>query len=301
MVDIGTNSMRLLITDGVTESGRWVQVTGLGKGVDATGVLAADALERTLVALSRFGEQMDLDAVDARAAVATSATRDAVNREEFLDQAEIALGVRPDVISGEREGALSFAGATSDLSADDWVVSDIGGGSTEFVTRNGAVSIDIGSVRLTDRVLPDRPSTAEEVERAKRHVASLFSSIRVRGPLVGVAGTWTSLAAIDLGLPRYDRASVHHHRLDPGALAAITSDLARRTLAETESIPSLDPKRAPVILAGAVVAGGVLDAVEAQTVLVSEQDSLDGLAAELLAVTSSRSQNDPTLPGWRNW
>jgi exopolyphosphatase/guanosine-5'-triphosphate,3'-diphosphate pyrophosphatase len=285
VVDIGTNSMRLLITDGTVETGRWVQVTGLGRGVDATGELSADAVAETVAVLESYGKKMSEESVVARAAMATSATRDASNRDAFLDRAESALGVRPEVIGGDREGALAYAGATADLAAGRWVVSDIGGGSTEFVTAGGAKSIDIGSVRLTDRLLADRPPERVDLSRAKEHVAELFESVDVAGDVVGVAGTWTSLAAIDLDLDRYDRDAVHHHSLTLESMRDMCEMLGHMTLTETEAIPSLDPKRAPVILAGALIAQAVLDAIDTDAALVSERDTLDGLAMELLAVT----------------
>jgi len=285
VVDIGTNSMRLLITDGIVEVGRWVEVTGLGRGVDATGELSEDALDRTLATLARFGERMDAESVGRRAAIATSATRDAANREEFLDRAASALGTRPEVIPGEREGALAFDGAAAELDGALYVVSDIGGGSTEFVTADGATSIDIGSVRLTDRILTERPARSEDLEKAQDHVRALFREVTVSGNLVGVAGTWTSLAAIDLDLRSYDRFVIHHHRMTRSALSRITVELAGMSVEETAAIPSLDPARAPVILAGAVVAGCVMDTVSAETTLISEHDTLDGLARELLDLT----------------
>ena len=287
VVDIGTNSMRLLITDGRAEGGRWVDVTGLGRGVDETGRLAEPAIRRTLEALRRFGAEMDSSGVDMRAAIATSATRDAENRADFLGRAESALGVRPVMISAEREGRLAYAGATSDLDPETVaVVSDIGGGSTEFVDRQRVTSIDIGSVRLTDRILDERPPPSEMLSRAREHVAELLADVEMPagGEVVGVAGTWTSLAGIDLGLERYDRDLVHHHRLNSARLTGLVTRLARLTVEETAAIPSLDPARAPVILAGAVVAEAVMAVTGTESVLVSERDTLDGLAAELLAL-----------------
>jgi exopolyphosphatase/guanosine-5'-triphosphate,3'-diphosphate pyrophosphatase len=286
VVDIGTNSMRLLITDGVVESGRWVEVTGLGRGVDESGSLSGEAMRRTLAVLTGYGELMDGHDVDRRAAIATSATRDAANREEFLAGATSALGVRPEVITGEREGSLAFGGATRDLDrSDSPTVADIGGGSTEFVTDTGTLSIDVGSVRLTDRMLGNRPATPEDLKRAESHVLDLFVDVGTAcGELVGVAGTWTSLAAIDLDLTGYDRARVHHHRLDRFSIDGLISDLAAKSIEETAAISSLDPARAPVILSGAVIARCVLEVTGVASALVSERDSLDGLADELLAV-----------------
>ncbi len=285
VVDIGTNSMRLLVTDGVQEVGRWVEVTGLGKGVDASGKLERDAVDRTIDVLRSFGEIMDRERVERRAAIATSASRDAVNSEEFLERAETVLGVRPEVIGGDREGQLAFSGATADLDAGTYVVSDIGGGSSEFVTADAAVSIDIGSVRLSDRILVDRPPSADQMERAVNHVRDLFADVAMEGDLVGVAGTWTSLAAIDLELPEYDRERTHRHRLSWEAVDELVDYLAGMTLEETAAIPSLEPGRAPVILAGAVIARCVIGALDEEAALVSERDSLDGLAAELLGLT----------------
>ncbi|MGD2102448.1 MAG: Ppx/GppA phosphatase family protein [Acidimicrobiia bacterium] len=286
VVDIGTNSMRLLITDGESETGRWVVVTGLGEGVDATGALSDEAMARTIEVLGRYGALMDDNRVERRAAVATSATRDAANRDDFLHRATQALGVTPRVIGGAEEGRLSYSGATLDLPPGaEWVVSDIGGGSTEFVTNSWARSIDIGSVRLTDRMLSDRPARPSEVASAREHVLGLFDGVDTQGAdVVGVAGTWTSLAAIDLGLAVYDRRLVHHRHIDRASLDEMIGRLAAMTLEETGAIPSLDPARAPVILAGAVVAGCVLEIAGVASALVSERDSLDGLASELVAV-----------------
>ncbi len=281
VVDIGTNSMRLLITGPAGEVGRWVEVTGLGRGVDATGTLAADAIARTVDALSRFGEIMTANGVSHRAAMATSATRDASNRELFLALAAAALGVMPDMISGDREGRLSYAGAVSDLAPGDYLVSDIGGGSTEFVTANASVSIDIGSVRLTDRILPARPAPASSVAEAREHVLGLFDGLGgAADEVIGVAGTWTSLAALDLEPAQ--AGAVHHHRLARPRLDGLVRRLSGLTVEETAEIPALDPARAPVILAGAVVAACVAEVIGVDHVTVAEKDSLDGLAAELL-------------------
>ena len=286
VVDIGTNSMRLLVTDGVEDVGRWVEVTGLGRGVDRTGALSPDRIEETLGALARFGAEMDASGVGRRAAIATSASRDAANREDFFDLAESALGVRPRLVTGEEEARLAFAGAIYQVkAAGPIVVSDIGGGSTEFVTAEDEVSVEIGSVRLTEREIPTRPAPSTELEAARAVVAGLFSDVDLETrTLIGVAGTWTSLAAISQGLPKYTRDRAHHHRVSRRALADAVNSLSSMTLEETAAIPSLDPKRAPVILAGALVAEGVMDILGIDEVLVSEHDSLDGVAMELLAL-----------------
>jgi exopolyphosphatase/guanosine-5'-triphosphate,3'-diphosphate pyrophosphatase len=285
-VDIGTNSMRLLIADGAREIGRWVEVTGLGRGVDRTGALSPEGIEESLAALARFGATMADEAVERRMAIATSASRDAANREVFFDLASSALGVRPTLISGAEEARLAFVGATSEVTLDPpVVVSDIGGGSTEFVTAKGGVSIDIGSVRLTERVIPSRPAPLSELEAAKALVANLFQEVEIEvGTLIGVAGTWTSLAAIVQNLPEYSRDRVHGYRMQRDELAGVIYSLAGKSVEETAAIPSLDPKRAPVILAGAMVAMGVMESLDVDEAFVSEHDTLDGVAMELLAL-----------------
>lgn len=283
-VDIGTNSMRLLVRDENREFARLVEVTGLGKGVDATGRLAEDAVDRTVEVLSGFGKMMSELEVAVRRAVATSASRDASNTDMFVERAAAALGVRPDIISGDEEAALAFAGATAGLDRGDWLICDIGGGSTEFVTQSEGVSIDIGSVRLTDAQLPDRPPGEDQLAAARRHVLGLFADVSLSGDLIGVAGTWTSLAAISLDLARYDRDVVHGHRLDRSALDRLVETLASKTVAETAAIPSLDPKRAPVILAGAVIAQAAMTRMGEDSIIVSEKDSLDGLAMAMLGL-----------------
>jgi exopolyphosphatase/guanosine-5'-triphosphate,3'-diphosphate pyrophosphatase len=286
VVDIGTNSMRLLIADGQREIGRWVEVTGLGRGVDRSGALSAEVIEETLAALARFGATMDHERVERRLAIATSASRDASNREIFFDLAESALGVRPTLISGAEEARLAFAGATAGVDLPPpLVVSDIGGGSTEFVTAAGGISVDIGSVRLTERAIPSRPAPPAEMEAARRMVAGLFLDVDLEvGTLIGVAGTWTSIAAIAQGLPAYSRDLVHGYRMGREDLSVVIGRLTGLTVAETASIPSLDPKRAPVLLAGALVAEGAMDALGATSAVISEHDTLDGAAMGLLAI-----------------
>ncbi len=290
VVDIGSNSMRLLIADGersgdLAEAGRWVEVTSLGRGVDSTGALSEGAMEDTLVVLRRFGGLMDSHEVNRRLAIATSASRDSSNRETFFDRCELALGIRPTLITGSEEARFAFRGATSGLALPGpVVVSDIGGGSTEFVWSDRELSVDIGSVRLTDRHLPDRPASPTQVGEAQAAVHSLFSGVDPPGgdSLVGVAGTWTSLAAIDQQLADYDPERVHGYTLTREAVGTWVIELADMTTEETMAIPGLDPKRAPVILAGAVVALGVMDALGGDEATVSERDTLDGVVMQLL-------------------
>jgi exopolyphosphatase/guanosine-5'-triphosphate,3'-diphosphate pyrophosphatase len=288
-VDIGTNSMRLLIAGDGGEVGRWQRVTGLGKGVDVEGRLAPDAIARTLEALSEYGRLMTEHGVTRVRAVATSASRDAANREEFFDAAEQALGVRPEVISGTAEAVYAYRGATSHTDGlGPFVVVDVGGGSTEFVfERAGEIvgrSVDIGSVRLTERMLSSRPVGFDELEAASRHVESLFEGVEVPdlvGAVIGVAGTWTSLAAVALDLPAYDREQVDGWVLGRPEVERLIGLFASQSIEETAAIPALDPARAPVILAGAVVARECMRHLGVLEVTVSEHDLLDGVLATL--------------------
>jgi exopolyphosphatase/guanosine-5'-triphosphate,3'-diphosphate pyrophosphatase len=282
-VDIGTNSMRLLIVERIggkrLELGRWQRVTGLGRGVGGSGWLSEASIERTLVALAEFGGRLAELKVERCRAVATSASREAPNRESFLDRAGIALGTRPEVISGEEEARLAYTGATTGTS---WpaapLVVDIGGGSTEFVTALGGISLRVGSVRLTEQSLPSRPAPAAELAAAREEVEAAFSSVEPwSGPVLGVAGTWTSLAGIRLG-----HGDVHLARLSRSEISGLIERLAGLNVAETAALPGFDPQRAPVILAGAVVAEGTVGALRAEQVMVSTHDLLDGVVAGLL-------------------
>ncbi|HEY7705442.1 MAG TPA: Ppx/GppA phosphatase family protein [Acidimicrobiia bacterium] len=284
-VDIGTNSMRMLVIrrigDGAVELGRWERVTGLGRGVDATGEFAAEAVDRTLIALLEFGGRMRQLGVEKARAVGTSASRDAANRDSFFDRAETALGFRPEIISGDEEARLSYAGATSRLPPDSKpVVVDIGGGSTEFVVAEGGRSIDIGSVRLTERFLPSRPAPAAEVEAARAHCHELFSvmSVPEHDAVLGSGGTWTTLAAIHLVSDEVDGSTITKSELD-----GLVDRLAGLTMQQTEALPGLVPARAAVILGGAVVAQSSLQFLGAESMRVSVADLLDGIAAQLLA------------------
>lgn len=278
-IDIGTNSMRLLIVDDEgRDLVRLARVTGLGRGVDANRRLDSEAIRRTLEVLDQFGRLCDVHGADRRRAVATSATRDAENRDEFADLASEVLGVRPEVIDGDEEARLAYRGATMGRS-EEVVVVDIGGGSTEFVTASGQVSVDIGSVRLTDRLLADRPVEYDRVETAIEHVEGLLADIDVPVGLgvVGVAGTWASLAGISLER----EGSVHDVRLERITVERLVVRLAGMSLEETAALPGLDPARAPVILAGAVIARESMRRLQASDVVVSERDLLDGIVADL--------------------
>jgi exopolyphosphatase/guanosine-5'-triphosphate,3'-diphosphate pyrophosphatase len=293
-VDIGTNSVRLLVAGpGLHWLERRVRVVRLGEGVDETGRLAEAAITRAVTVLEEYGEAIGRWDVERAEAVATSALRDAENREEFLALAKRALGVQPRVIDGDEEAALAFRGAVAGLAGhpQPFLVVDVGGGSTEFVFGSGvpeySVSIDIGSVRLTERALPDRPAPHRQLETARRLVGELFEELRLPkrpATVAGVAGSFTSLAAIALGLAEYDPQAVHGARLSAEQLAGLVDRLAAMTVEETAAIPSLDPARAPVLLGGAVVAEEALRRAGATQVVVSESDLLDGVASGLLGI-----------------
>jgi exopolyphosphatase/guanosine-5'-triphosphate,3'-diphosphate pyrophosphatase len=272
--------MRLLLVQqvgsGLVELGRFERVTGLGRGVDASGRLGEEAIDRTLLALAEFGARMNEARVDRRRAVATSASRDASNSEQFFDRAELALGIRPELITGEEEARLSFAGASRHHQAGPLLVIDIGGGSTEFVTADGGTSYEIGSVRLTDRLLKDRPVGEVVLAAARTMVTESFSQVRTfTGTVVGVAGTWSSLAAME-----------ESDTLSLGMVTAWVERLAAMTLEETAEIPGLAPGRAPVMLGGAIVAEGAMKAVGGDTVTVSLHDLLDGVVAGLTGLAT---------------
>lgn len=295
-VDIGTNSVRLLVAEYVAgdlfggERLEWIDrrvtVARLGEGVDGAGTLSDAAMGRTVAVLAGYGEAIRAWDVDARRAVATSATRDAANREVFVARATLALGFAPDVIDGSEEAALSFRGVTAGVVGEPpFLVIDPGGGSTEFVSGSErvdqATSVDIGSVRLTERHLPDHPATGEQLAAARSHVDALLAAAPLPAApatVIGVGGTFTSLAAIALGLPRYEPDAVHGAAFPEDRFTDLVTRLAGLTVAETMAIPSLDPGRADVLLGGAIVVERALAAVGGNEVVVSEADILDGVA-----------------------
>ncbi|MEX1125731.1 MAG: exopolyphosphatase [Acidimicrobiia bacterium] len=285
VVDIGTNSIRLLITDGTNYLQRLEEVTGLGSGVDSSGVLSESRIVETLVVLNHYGRLMEEARVSRRKAVATSASRDATNREAFFDRVEEMIDVRPTLISGEEEARFAYQGAIRGFEGPrPAVVSDIGGGSTEFVTEQSGVSIDIGSVRITERALPFRPVSRDEIVSARAMIRDEFSELPAFevGSLIGVAGTWTSLASVARALPR--GTPVHGREVTRAEVGRIVDIMAQLTIEETALLPGLDPKRGPVILGGILVAEGVMDVLGADSAVVSEHDTLDGVAMSLMAL-----------------
>ena len=305
-VDCGTNSLRLLVADLGVEGGqrdldRRMEIVRLGQGVDRTGRFAPDALDRTLTALRGYARLIDELGADRVRMVATSATRDVANRDEFVAGVRGLLGVEPEVISGDEEARLSFTGATRGLPgglAMPYLVADIGGGSTELVLGSDAVeaarSVDVGCVRLTERHFSSDPPTAAQVAAARADVAVALDvvaetvSLDAAATLVGLAGSVTTVGAIHLGLPAYDAAAIHHTRVPAAAVAEISERLLAMNHAERAAIPVMHPGRADVIAAGALVLRCIVERTAVDEVLVSEHDILDGIAWSL--VTSGRSR-----------
>lgn len=280
-IDIGTNSLRLLVVDGDHQRRR-TRIAGLGRGLDVTGHLAPKGRQRALEILSEYRAEMDAAGVDWFRAVMTAVGRRASDARDFCQEAAAILGEEPQIISGVEEARLSYAGAIGDLDGGDWTVVDIGGGSTEIVGPAGAESFDVGSVVLTDAYLTERPASSDDLEAARSHALEVIRTTPVGGQVVGVAGTWTSLAGMLLGLEPYDPDQAHHTWVDRSQIDEWTGRLAAMDLESTARIPGLEPARAPVILGGVIVAGATLDVLGVDRALVSEKDLLDGIVEELL-------------------
>jgi exopolyphosphatase/guanosine-5'-triphosphate,3'-diphosphate pyrophosphatase len=294
-VDIGTNSVRLLVGDvdagggALTTIDRRMNITRLGEGVHATRRLAPAAIERTLAVLREYHDAIEEHGVTKVRATATSAARDAENRDDFFTAAKTALGVEPELLSGEEEARLSFAGATTGLHAPaPYLVLDIGGGSTEFVfgtTEPEALcSIDVGCVRVTEQWLHSDPPAPEELSNAVSAVRDELTDVdraipelRDARTLLGLAGTVTTVAAVEQGLP-YDRDRIHHFRLTRAAVEDVFRTLALEPASERRHNPGLEPERVDVIVGGAIVLVSILRSFDFDEVLVSENDILDGLA-----------------------
>jgi len=292
-VDIGTNSVRLLITDpSGNELERSMRMTRLGQGVDVAGELAAEAIARTVLVLAEYAARMQAHGVTRVRAVATSAARDARNGSDFFDAAQRALGVRPELLSGDAEARFSFSGATFGLSQSDgpFLVIDLGGGSTEFVLGleqpEAAISLQMGCVRMTERHLRSDPPSTEQLTACesdvRRELARLREVIDVTKArrVIGLAGTVTALSAMQLGLRHYDATRTHHSRLTAGQVAALSSRLAKASVAERRQL-LVEPARAEVIVGGAVVLATLMHELGLSELLVSERDILDGLLASL--------------------
>jgi exopolyphosphatase/guanosine-5'-triphosphate,3'-diphosphate pyrophosphatase len=301
-IDIGTNSVRLLVAevDGrnpgapLTTLDRRMRITRLGQGVNAARRLAPDAIERTLSVLREYRAVFDALGVERVRATATSAARDAENRDDFFGPATEALGVMPELLSGEDEARLSFSGATNQLhSPTPYLVVDIGGGSTEFVFGTGApealCSLDVGCVRITERWLPSDPPAPEELSNAisavRDELADLareLPQLREAATVIGLAGTVTTVAAIEQGLAEYDRDRIHHFRLTRDAAEDVFRTLAVESIDERRHNPGLEPERVDVIVGGVVVLVSIFRTFGFEEILVSESDILDGLARSIV-------------------
>jgi exopolyphosphatase/guanosine-5'-triphosphate,3'-diphosphate pyrophosphatase len=301
-VDIGTNSTRLLVGELDDPAGdlrtldRRMTITRLGEGVDVTRRLAPAAIDRTVAALRTYREAIDgIGDVTSVRAAATSASRDAANRDDFFTAARDALGVTPELLSGAEEARLSFLGATTglaDIAPGPYLVVDIGGGSTEFVVGTtepeGLLSVDVGCVRLTEAWLHSDPPTAEELSQAVHVVREHLIDVQREVPgvasaktLVGLAGTVSSFASIEQGLATYDRDRVHHFHLTRAAAEDVFRTLATEAADDRRHNPGLEPGRVDVIVGGAVVLVTVMRTFGFDELLTSESDILDGLVRDL--------------------
>ncbi|MGY1947685.1 Ppx/GppA phosphatase family protein [Nocardia asiatica] len=307
-VDCGTNSIRLLIADvlgdgRLADVHREMRIVRLGQGVDATGSLAPEAIERTRAALADYTASMREAGVGRVRMVATSATRDAANREDFFAMARAELGTvvagaEAEVITGDEEARLSFAGAIGELSeaAGPFVVVDLGGGSTELVFGDSAgvraaFSADVGCVRITERCLAGNPPTAEQVAAARafaaERLAEAFTHVPVDGAhtWVGVAGTMTTLAAVALDLPEYDSARVHLTRLTMDQVHDVCDRLIAMDHDQRAALGPMHPGRVDVIGGGAVITEVLAEELARRAgiseLVVSEHDILDGIALSI--------------------
>jgi exopolyphosphatase / guanosine-5'-triphosphate,3'-diphosphate pyrophosphatase len=307
-IDCGTNSIRLLVAD-VTkrEDGtawlrdvhREMKIVRLGQGVDATGRLHPDAIERTRQALLDYARTMQRKGVESARMVATSATRDASNRDEFFGMTEQILGAPAEVITGDEEARLSYLGAVADLDPDEgpFLVTDLGGGSTEFVLGTGseveaARSMDIGCVRLTERFLHSDPPIKDEIEQAEAFARAAIKEAFEVVPVekaktwIGVAGTVTTLSALVQGLEVYNSDDIHLSRITLDNVREITDRILAMTHDDRASLGPMHPGRVDVICGGAVVLRAIAEELEnragIRTLVCSEHDILDGIAFSLV-------------------
>jgi exopolyphosphatase / guanosine-5'-triphosphate,3'-diphosphate pyrophosphatase len=298
-LDLGTNSTRVLVARHVDGKlgilDRRNTITRLGQGVGATGRLADEAVGRTLDCLRGYRGALDEHGVDRLRVAATSAARDADNRDEFFDAVEHLVGVRPELLSGDEEGRLSFTGATGELDPDlgPFLVVDIGGGSTEFIVGTtdveGVISVDVGCVRLTEAYLEHDPPLPEELAACLSVTDSYLDDVLREVPevasartLVGLAGTITTVAAVEIGLETYDRDRIHHFRLTHEAAEDVFRTVATETRADRIHNPGLEEARADVIVGGCCVLVALFRRLGFDEMIVSESDILDGLALSLV-------------------
>jgi len=296
-IDCGTNSIRLLIADidgnNFREVVRDMEIVRLGQGVDETGQFHPDAIARTLAAVDKFAAEIAKRGVEKIRFCATSATRDATNRHLFVDGVRERLGIELEVISGDEEAALSFAGAIKDLdpSKGPFLVVDIGGGSTEFVfgtsTVEAARSVNIGCVRMTERHFASDPATPEQIEAARSDIQAAIAQAAAVVPitkaktLVAVAGTATTVAAAALDLPEYDRYAIHLSRISAQQTHDAATMFATSTREQRLALGYMHPGRVDVIAAGSLVLSEIIKATGASEFVASESDILDGMAFSL--------------------
>ncbi len=304
-IDCGTNSVRLLIAD-VDDDGvlhehiRIMRIVRLGEGIDRTGEFSRAALDRLFAALDEFAGIMAGHGVERTRFVATSASRDARNRDEFLGGVAARIGVEPEVIPGTEEAALSFIGSLRGLPAGvvttPALVVDIGGGSTEFVLGTDApefaVSVDVGCVRMTERHLVSDPPTAEEVAATRADIRAAVALAAQSVPfdrarsVVGLAGSVTTVAAMALDLPEYDEEILHGSVISSAQVHDVAERFTVMTKAERAALPYMHPGRVDVIAGGAMVLDEVLRATGADEVVVSETDILDGIVYRMASFTA---------------
>ena len=296
-IDCGTNSIRLLIADvdgnNFREVARDMEIVRLGQGVDKTGAFDLGAVERTLAATRKYADVIRSKGSEKIRFCATSATRDASNRSIFIDGVREILGIEPEVIPGTEEAALSFAGATKEMSSHDapFLVVDIGGGSTEFVLGSDSVefakSVNIGCVRMSERHLSSQPPTLESIAAA---TVDIDAAIRDAGntvpfkkanTLIAVAGTATTVAAAALNLPEYDRYSIHLSRIPAQKVHDVAAMFASMTREEIAALGYMHPGRVDVITSGSLVLSRVMALTGAEEFVASESDILDGMAWSL--------------------
>jgi exopolyphosphatase / guanosine-5'-triphosphate,3'-diphosphate pyrophosphatase len=296
-IDCGTNSIRLLIADidgnNFREVARDMEIVRLGQGVDETGQFHPDAIARTLAAVDKFAAEIAKRGVEKIRFCATSATRDATNRHLFVDGVRDRLGIELEVISGDEEAALSFAGAIKDLDPSNgpFLVVDIGGGSTEFVfgtsTVEAARSVNIGCVRMTERHFASDPASAQQIEAARSDIQAAIAQAAAVVPitqaktLVAVAGTATTVAAAALDLPEYDRYAIHLSRISAQQTHDAATMFATSTREQRLALGYMHPGRVDVIAAGSLVLSEIMKATGASEFVASESDILDGMAFSL--------------------
>ncbi len=297
VVDLGTNSTRLLVADvdegRVEEVARRTQITRLGEGVDERRKLLPLPIARVRNVLADYRRELDELGAERVLAVGTSAIRDAENGEAFLGEVEWSYGFVTRLLSGEDEAELTFRGVADGRSLEaETLVLDVGGGSTELITAGARTSLDLGCVRLTERFLHSDPPTGDELDASAAAVREFLPDMHPRAA-IGVAGTITTLAALDLGLAEYDPDRVHGHRISAQGVREQLDRLASLPLAERRELPALEPERAPVIVAGAVIVREVLARYGLDGLEASERDILHGAALEAAALPEPAERDAP--------